>query len=329
MVCSLGTSTGRHTSTRPPSYGPSTGTSCSTLSSVACSGTVLDRPSLWSGSTPPAASFRSTRPSLGWSTGYAMPAPEGRTELVLAPIQLPERIARLIPPPRVHRHRYHGVLAPNAKLRAAVTCIGRPEAETSAAPLTSPTSSRPRPQPSLDAEPTRGGVPGSPHQSRSHPVGRLARTHLRGVAAALPRVWRSHEDPLLHHRPACRRRYPGAPRAPVHAAPDLTRSRPTTGRLPPRPDPDLRSHRGRTSPRVRVRPVPAPRVRPLKRLVPLPSPTASAFRPPRPAPLSIPASQSIIRASARPLAVTPIRSALRYSSPWTVPRYDLAPLPRR
>ena len=35
----------------------------------------------------------------------------------------------------------------------------------------------------------------------------------------------------------------------------------------------------------------------LKGLVPLPSPTASAFRPPRSAPLSIPASQSIIRLS--------------------------------
>ena len=27
----------------------------------------------------------------------------------------------LIPPPRRHRHRYHGVLAPNAPLRQAVT----------------------------------------------------------------------------------------------------------------------------------------------------------------------------------------------------------------
>ncbi|MEE2845121.1 MAG: transposase [Gemmatimonadota bacterium] len=38
------------------------------------------------------------------------PAPDGRTELVLSPLQLLERLARLIPPPRVHRHRYHGVL---------------------------------------------------------------------------------------------------------------------------------------------------------------------------------------------------------------------------
>gem|GEM_PF-5664179 len=28
------------------------------------------------------------------------------------------RLARLVPPPHIHRHRYHGVLAPNARLRA-------------------------------------------------------------------------------------------------------------------------------------------------------------------------------------------------------------------
>ena len=30
-----------------------------------------------------------------------------------------------MPPPRLHRHRYHGVLAPNARLRARVTVLGR------------------------------------------------------------------------------------------------------------------------------------------------------------------------------------------------------------
>jgi len=34
--------------------------------------------------------------------------------------------AALIPPPRVHRHRYHGVLAPNAPLRAQVSAWARP-----------------------------------------------------------------------------------------------------------------------------------------------------------------------------------------------------------
>jgi hypothetical protein len=32
-----------------------------------------------------------------------------------------DRLADLVPPPRKHRHRYHGVFAPNHKLRPAVT----------------------------------------------------------------------------------------------------------------------------------------------------------------------------------------------------------------
>ena len=44
-------------------------------------------------------------------------------------LEVQERLARFIPPPRMHRHRYHGVLAPNAKLRAAVVAIRRPYVE--------------------------------------------------------------------------------------------------------------------------------------------------------------------------------------------------------
>ena len=35
-------------------------------------------------------------------------------ELVLTPLELINRIAQLVPPPRTHRHRYYGVLAPNS-----------------------------------------------------------------------------------------------------------------------------------------------------------------------------------------------------------------------
>jgi hypothetical protein len=42
---------------------------------------------------------------------------------VLTPLELIERLAVLIPPPRRHRHRDYGVLAPNAPLRSAVTAL--------------------------------------------------------------------------------------------------------------------------------------------------------------------------------------------------------------
>ena len=37
-------------------------------------------------------------------------------ELHLTPLELIDRIAALVPPPRTHRHRYFGVLAPNSPL---------------------------------------------------------------------------------------------------------------------------------------------------------------------------------------------------------------------
>ena len=46
-------------------------------------------------------------------------------EITLTPLELIERIAKLVPPPRTHRHRYFGVLAPNSPLRPAVTALAR------------------------------------------------------------------------------------------------------------------------------------------------------------------------------------------------------------
>jgi hypothetical protein len=51
--------------------------------------------------------------------------PGGSVSLMLTPLELIERLAALIPPPRRHRHRYYGVLAPNAPLRAQVHACRR------------------------------------------------------------------------------------------------------------------------------------------------------------------------------------------------------------
>jgi hypothetical protein len=44
----------------------------------------------------------------------------------LTPLELIERISALVPPPRIHRHRYFGVLTPNSPLRAAVSALATP-----------------------------------------------------------------------------------------------------------------------------------------------------------------------------------------------------------
>jgi hypothetical protein len=58
------------------------------------------------------------------------PTVDGRTELVLTPLELLDRLSKLITPPRVHKHRYCGVLAPNAKLRRAVIETAGPSGAT-------------------------------------------------------------------------------------------------------------------------------------------------------------------------------------------------------
>jgi hypothetical protein len=46
-------------------------------------------------------------------------------EITLTPLELIARIAALVPPPRTHRHRYYGVLAPNSPLRQVVTALAQ------------------------------------------------------------------------------------------------------------------------------------------------------------------------------------------------------------
>jgi hypothetical protein len=58
------------------------------------------------------------------------PTLDGRTELILTPLELLDRLAHLVTPPRIHKHRYCGVLAPNARLRRAVTATAGPAGAT-------------------------------------------------------------------------------------------------------------------------------------------------------------------------------------------------------
>ena len=54
------------------------------------------------------------------------PAMDGRTEILLSPLQFLARLVDLLAPPRKHRHRYFGVLAPRARLRPVVTATAGP-----------------------------------------------------------------------------------------------------------------------------------------------------------------------------------------------------------
>jgi hypothetical protein len=45
---------------------------------------------------------------------------DGTTYIILSGHELLEKLAAIVPPPRSHTTRYHGILAPNSKLRAKV-----------------------------------------------------------------------------------------------------------------------------------------------------------------------------------------------------------------
>ena len=57
---------------------------------------------------------------------YRWPRPQrvGATALTLTPLELIDPLAALIPPPRRHRHRHHGVLSANSPTRVAATAFG-------------------------------------------------------------------------------------------------------------------------------------------------------------------------------------------------------------
>jgi hypothetical protein len=58
---------------------------------------------------------------------YTLKTPyrDGTTHVIFEPLDFLARLAALVPKPRVHLTRYHGVLAPHSALRAAVTPAGR------------------------------------------------------------------------------------------------------------------------------------------------------------------------------------------------------------
>jgi hypothetical protein len=82
------------------------------------------------------------------------PCPGIAARLVLSPLEFMQRLAALVPRPRLHLIRYHGVLAPNARLRARVVPQGPPAQAHVATGVAAPAECE-------QAEPVRARAPGS------------------------------------------------------------------------------------------------------------------------------------------------------------------------
>lgn len=73
------------------------------------------------------------------------PYHDGTTQIVMDPLEFMQRLAALVPRPRLHLIRFHGLLAPNAKLRSAIV----PSASTEV--TTTPPDQAEAPKPSVPA----------------------------------------------------------------------------------------------------------------------------------------------------------------------------------
>jgi hypothetical protein len=60
---------------------------------------------------------------------------DGISHRVMAPMEFMQRLAALVPRPRLHLIRFHGVLAPNATLRKAVVPVPVPPTASAPAPM--------------------------------------------------------------------------------------------------------------------------------------------------------------------------------------------------
>jgi Putative transposase len=136
---------------------------------------------------------------------------DGTTHIVMAPLEFMQRLAALVPRPRLHLIRFHGVLAPNAKLRREI----------------------------VPSPPEQATAPACDH-AQGAPArlswARLAQTGLRHRHRTLPELRRQLEDYRRHRRSAgdCQNPRPSGPAHPrpatlpcaaIRFIPDNLRSR--------------------------------------------------------------------------------------------------------
>ena len=107
------------------------------------------------------------------------PYRDGTTHIVMTPLEFMQRLAALVPRPRLNLIRFHGVLAPNAKLRPQII-PGRPDT----------------------ANDTSDDLDGAPHHAQfcPHELGPATQTGVRYRRGTLPPLWRQTQDHRRHRR---------------------------------------------------------------------------------------------------------------------------------
>jgi len=131
-------------------------------------------------------------------------------------------LADLVPPPRKHRHRYHGVFAPNHTLRRAVTALAIANVGNRNDVTTIGHGG--------DGHGT-GGCCAANQKPRSHDTSRIAWAKLlarvgAGVSARVPELRRRHPADRVYYGAGPDLEDPDTPRRTTRATTDVARSWP-------------------------------------------------------------------------------------------------------
>ena len=91
---------------------------CAAVGSIGATKAHLTERSSANVRSPPGQ--QTTARTTGLSTGFWRRPDLRTTHIVMSPLEFMQRLAALVPRPRLHLIRFHGVLAPNAKLRREI-----------------------------------------------------------------------------------------------------------------------------------------------------------------------------------------------------------------
>jgi hypothetical protein len=129
----------------------------------------------------------------GRTRNSTRPGANGVVEL--SPFEFLDRLADLVPPPRKHRHRYHGVFAPNQKLRRAVTALAIGTVGKRCGPVAGGRAA--------GGQPTEGCCD-TQAKPRSHDTSQFAWAGLMArvgeqLPLQCPQLWRRRPTHCIHH----------------------------------------------------------------------------------------------------------------------------------
>jgi hypothetical protein len=163
---------------------------------------------------------------VGRGRGRKSTRPGANGVVELSPFEFLDRLADLVPPPRKHRHRYHGVCAPNHRLRKAVTSLAIGNIGRRRDAATGGQAAFRGCQRTCRGRLLRQSCKAPLARHLANCLGETDGPGGGGVSARVPGVRRQHPTDRVHHRPGADPEDPDTPRRTARTAAGVARSWP-------------------------------------------------------------------------------------------------------